>query len=208
MNTQWRTGNTIAWWLHDTVAHPITGTMLAVGKLTRSPRFCALAHHLHNATAPNNDAWADYAEAAHRAGVNEQSWYGGLDDFRGDRAGRYYVTAKGESRQEAESRAEREDEYRFRQRVAAGETPTEQLAAGDIVGRVDEWIEVERIEHTPSAQYPYKVFFTDGTNIGVTNRKTWRKDSAPVPGGPITQEEQAFMDRVIARHTKGGPSHG
>lgn len=65
--------NAFLWWLHDAISHPITGTFGLLGRLLRSPRLMALGHHIHNATAPNNDAWADYAEAAFRAGCNESS---------------------------------------------------------------------------------------------------------------------------------------
>ena len=64
--------NALLWWLHDSISHPITGTIGLLGRIIRSPRLMALGHHLHNFTAPANDAWADYAEAAHRAGCNER----------------------------------------------------------------------------------------------------------------------------------------
>ena len=57
------TSNSVAWWLHDTVVHPFTGAMGLMGRMLRSPRIMALSHHLHNATAPSNDAWGDWADA-------------------------------------------------------------------------------------------------------------------------------------------------
>ena len=63
--------NAFAWWLHDCVAHPITGCIGLVGRFLRSPRLTAISHHLHNATAPSNDAWGDWADAAYRAACNE-----------------------------------------------------------------------------------------------------------------------------------------
>ena len=63
--------NSFAWWIHDSIIHPFTGTLGLLGKLLKAPRLMALSHHLHNATAPSNDSWADYAEAAYRAGCNE-----------------------------------------------------------------------------------------------------------------------------------------
>ena len=62
-----------AWWLHDAFAHPVTGTLGLFGRLIGSLRVMALAHHAHNATAPSNDALADYLQAAYRAGCNETS---------------------------------------------------------------------------------------------------------------------------------------
>lgn len=59
------------WWFHDVVVHPISGTIGLVGNLTRSFRLMALAHHLHNGSAPSNDAAADYIAAAARACDNE-----------------------------------------------------------------------------------------------------------------------------------------
>jgi hypothetical protein len=61
------------WWFHDVVVHPISGTIGLVGNLTRSFRLMALAHHLHNGSAPSNDAVADYIAAAARACDNETS---------------------------------------------------------------------------------------------------------------------------------------
>lgn len=63
--------NSLAWWFHDAVVHPVTGTLGLLGRLCRSPRVMALGHHIHNSTAPSNDAVADYIEAARRAGHNE-----------------------------------------------------------------------------------------------------------------------------------------
>lgn len=63
--------NSVAWWLHDTVVHPLTGALGLFGRAIRSPRIMGLSHHIHNATAPSNDAWGDWAEAAHRAACNE-----------------------------------------------------------------------------------------------------------------------------------------
>lgn len=63
--------NAFAWWAHDALVHPLTGTMGLIGRLLRSTRLMALGHHIHNATAPSNDAVADYIEAAARAGHNE-----------------------------------------------------------------------------------------------------------------------------------------
>lgn len=59
------------WWFHDVVVHPISGTIGLLGNLTRSFRLMALAHHLHNGSAPSNDAITDYIEAASRACHNE-----------------------------------------------------------------------------------------------------------------------------------------
>lgn len=61
----------LGWWFHDVVVHPISGTIGLVGNLTRSFRLMALAHHLHNGSAPSNDAVADYIQAASRACENE-----------------------------------------------------------------------------------------------------------------------------------------
>lgn len=61
----------LGWWFHDVVVHPISGTIGLVGNLTRSFRLMALAHHLHNGSAPSNDSIADYIEAAGRACSNE-----------------------------------------------------------------------------------------------------------------------------------------
>jgi len=47
--------------------------MLFAGKLTGSLRLAALAHHIHNASAPNNEVLLDYVEAAIRSGHNETS---------------------------------------------------------------------------------------------------------------------------------------
>lgn len=59
------------WWVHDALIHPITGTFGLIGRIVGSYRVMALAHHVHNATAPSNDSLADYLEASYRAGCNE-----------------------------------------------------------------------------------------------------------------------------------------
>lgn len=72
VSPQPRYANNALWWfLHDVVVHPLTGILGCTGRLFRSYRLMALAHHIHNATAPSNDVMADYAEACYRAGCNE-----------------------------------------------------------------------------------------------------------------------------------------
>jgi hypothetical protein len=65
----------VGWLAHDVVVHPITGMMLFAAKTLDlgevSLRLAAVAHRIHNASSPANDAMADYAEAAVRAGQNE-----------------------------------------------------------------------------------------------------------------------------------------
>jgi hypothetical protein len=63
--------NSLWWFLHDLLIHPLTGAIGLLGRLCGSYRLMALSHHIHNVTAPSNDALADYAEAAYRAGCNE-----------------------------------------------------------------------------------------------------------------------------------------
>ena len=65
--------NAFWWFLHDVIVHPFTGALGCTGRLFRSYRLMALAHHIHNFSAPSNDVMADYAEACFRAGCNETS---------------------------------------------------------------------------------------------------------------------------------------
>lgn len=68
--------NGLAWFAHDALVHPAIGCLGLLGRLLRSPRLMALSHHIHNASAPSNDAWGDWADAAYRASCNEGSGTG------------------------------------------------------------------------------------------------------------------------------------